>query len=43
MIIGNEAQVREEMKRWEAAGVTMLLLTAQDGEQIRKLSALADG
>ena len=42
MIIGNEAQVREEIGRWEAAGVTMLLLTAQDGEQIAKLAALAD-
>jgi F420-dependent oxidoreductase-like protein len=42
MIIGDEAFVREDIKRWEAAGVTMLLLTAQDGEQIEKLSALAD-
>lgn len=42
MIIGDEAYVREDIKRWEEAGVTMLLLTAQNGEQIRKLAALAD-
>ncbi len=42
MIIGDEAYVREDIKRWEEAGVTMLLLTAQNGEQIRKLAALAE-
>jgi F420-dependent oxidoreductase-like protein len=42
MIIGNDAEVRKDLQRWEDAGVTMLLLTAQNGEQIKKLAALAD-
>ena len=42
MIIGNEEQVRTEIGRWEAAGVTMLLVTAQDADQLKRLAALAD-
>ena len=43
MIIGNAAQVRAELDVWEAAGVTMLLVTCGDVEQVRLLSEIANG
>ncbi|MFF0814721.1 LLM class F420-dependent oxidoreductase [Rhodococcus sp. NPDC003318] len=39
MIIGNRAEVREQVKVWEDAGVTMLLVTCRDVEQMRELAA----
>ncbi|MEV0046779.1 LLM class F420-dependent oxidoreductase [Nocardia rhamnosiphila] len=39
-IIGNEAQVREQIAVWEAAGVTMLLVSVPDVEQLKRLAPL---
>ncbi|RJO78863.1 LLM class F420-dependent oxidoreductase [Nocardia panacis] len=41
-IIGDEAQVREQLRVWEAAGVTMLLVTVSDIEQLRRLAPLVE-
>ncbi|MBF6124833.1 LLM class F420-dependent oxidoreductase [Nocardia brasiliensis] len=41
-IIGDEAHVREQLKVWEAAGVTMMLVSAADAEQLRRLAPLVD-
>ncbi|MDL9936479.1 LLM class F420-dependent oxidoreductase [Gordonia sp. ABSL1-1] len=40
MIIGTEDQVRQQIKEWEAAGVTMLMLTARDPDMIGRIAAL---
>ncbi|MEV0110751.1 LLM class F420-dependent oxidoreductase [Nocardia sp. NPDC050799] len=39
-IIGNETQVREQIAGWEAAGVTMLLVSVPDVEQLKRLAPL---
>ncbi|MFI6315010.1 LLM class F420-dependent oxidoreductase [Nocardia fusca] len=39
-IIGNETQVREQVGVWEAAGVTMLLVSVPDVEQLKRLAPL---
>lgn len=39
-IIGNESQVREQIGVWEAAGVTMLLVSVPDVEQLKRLAPL---
>ncbi|MFI5715305.1 LLM class F420-dependent oxidoreductase [Nocardia sp. NPDC051750] len=39
-IIGNKAQVREQIGVWEAAGVTMLLVSVPDVEQLKRLAPL---
>nr|WP_269781703.1 LLM class F420-dependent oxidoreductase [Nocardia bovistercoris] len=39
-IIGDEAHVREQLKVWEAAGVTMLLVGVSDTEQLARLAPL---
>ncbi|MGA6204042.1 LLM class F420-dependent oxidoreductase [Nocardia testacea] len=39
-IIGNEVQVREQIAVWEAAGVTMLLVSVPDVEQLKRLALL---
>ena len=41
MIIGDAERVRREIGVWEAAGVTMLLVTCHDVEQIKALANLA--
>ncbi|MFD6353905.1 LLM class F420-dependent oxidoreductase [Nocardia tengchongensis] len=41
-IIGNEAQVREQLKVWEQAGVTMMLVGVRDMEQFEKLRPLIE-
>ncbi|WP_280431172.1 LLM class F420-dependent oxidoreductase [Nocardia brasiliensis] len=41
-IIGDEAHVRAQLKVWEAAGVTMMLVSAADAEQLRRLAPLVD-
>ncbi|WP_458688349.1 LLM class F420-dependent oxidoreductase [Nocardia tengchongensis] len=41
-IIGNEAQVREQLKVWEQAGVTMMLVGVRDVEQFEKLRPLIE-
>lgn len=41
-IIGNEAQVREQLKVWEQAGVTMMLVGVRDVEQFEKLKPLIE-
>lgn len=40
MIIGNEAHVREQLKVWENAGVTMLLVGVRDTAQLQRLAPL---
>ncbi|MEU8897809.1 LLM class F420-dependent oxidoreductase [Nocardia sp. NPDC048505] len=40
-IIGDAAHVREQIKVWEAAGVTMMLVSAADAAQVHELAALA--
>ena len=42
MIIGDAEQVRSEVDRWAAAGVTMLLLTARSVAQVTQLATLVD-
>jgi F420-dependent oxidoreductase-like protein len=39
-IVGNLDYVREQIKLWEAAGVTMMVIGARSPEQIRGLAAL---
>lgn len=39
-IIGDEASVREQIAQWEAAGITMLVVTARTVEEIEKIGAL---
>lgn len=39
MIIGNVDEVRSQVKQWEDAGVTMLLVTCRDTAHMRQLSA----
>lgn len=43
MIIGNADYVREEVKRWENAGVTMLLVSADTPDRVHELGALLKG
>ncbi|AEF41417.1 LLM class F420-dependent oxidoreductase [Hoyosella subflava] len=40
MIIGDAAQVRDDVKRWEDSGVTMLLVTCHDPEHVSQLANL---
>ena len=40
MIVGTEDGVRHQIKQWEAAGVTMLMVTARDPAMIRQLATL---
>jgi phosphoglycolate phosphatase-like HAD superfamily hydrolase len=39
-IVGNLDYVREQIKVWEAAGVTMMVVTGRDAAQIRELATL---
>jgi F420-dependent oxidoreductase-like protein len=39
-IVGDLGYVQEQMKAWEAAGVTMMVIGARSAEQIRDLAAL---
>jgi F420-dependent oxidoreductase-like protein len=39
-IVGDLAYVREQIKAWEAAGVTMMVVGARSAEQIRDLASL---
>lgn len=43
MIIGNADYVREEVQRWEDAGVTMLLVSADTADRVHELGALLKG
>jgi F420-dependent oxidoreductase-like protein len=40
MLVGTADEVRAQIKEWEAAGVTMLMVTARDTETIRELATL---
>ncbi|MGC5257407.1 LLM class F420-dependent oxidoreductase [Gordonia sp. DT218] len=40
MIVGTADEVRAQIKQWEAAGVSMLLVTARDTGTIRELATL---
>jgi F420-dependent oxidoreductase-like protein len=42
MIIGNADEVRQQLKVWEDAGVTMLLVHARDVEQMRQLASVVN-
>ena len=42
-IIGNAEEVREDVKRWEAAGVTMLVLTLKSPEEVRQVAEVVLG
>lgn len=39
-IVGNLDYVREQIKAWEASGVTMMVVGARSSEQIKDLAAL---
>jgi F420-dependent oxidoreductase-like protein len=39
-IVGNLDYVREQIKAWEAAGVTMMVIGARSSDQIRELASL---
>ena len=39
-IVGDLGYVQEQIKAWEAAGVTMMVIGARSPEQIRDLAAL---
>lgn len=41
-IIGDEEHVREQLKVWEAAGVTMILVSVPDIAQLRRLAPLVE-
>ncbi|MFF0546245.1 LLM class F420-dependent oxidoreductase [Nocardia thailandica] len=41
-IIGDEAHVRGRLKEWEAAGVTMMLISVADVEQLRRVAPLVE-
>ncbi|MEV0034241.1 LLM class F420-dependent oxidoreductase [Nocardia sp. NPDC050793] len=41
-IIGDEEHVRQQLKVWEAAGVTMMLVSVPDIEQLHRLAPLVD-
>lgn len=43
MIAGTLPEVKDQVAQWEAAGVTMLTVTARDVETIRRLGGLAGG
>lgn len=43
MIVGNADEVRADVKRWEDSGVTMLLVSCHDADQVRELAALVSG
>ncbi len=40
MIVGDEEAVRQEIERWEAAGVSMLMVTARSADLVRQLGKL---
>jgi alkanesulfonate monooxygenase SsuD/methylene tetrahydromethanopterin reductase-like flavin-dependent oxidoreductase (luciferase family) len=40
MIAGTADEVRAQIKQWEAAGVSMLMVTARDVATIRQLATL---
>ena len=40
MIVGDLDYVRKQVKVWEGAGVTMMVVTARNAEQISELAAL---
>lgn len=40
MLVGTADEVRAQIKEWEAAGVTMLMVTARDTDTIRQLATL---
>lgn len=40
VIVGDIDHVRKQMAVWEAAGVTMMVVTAGSAEQVRDLAAL---
>ncbi len=42
-IVGDLDHVREQIKVWEAAGVTMMVVTGRNAEQIRELAGLVSG
>ncbi|RMI28254.1 LLM class F420-dependent oxidoreductase [Nocardia stercoris] len=42
-IVGNLEEVRAGIKRWEQAGVTMLLITVRDLDQLRLMAPLVEG
>ncbi|HEY0772442.1 MAG TPA: LLM class F420-dependent oxidoreductase, partial [Nocardioidaceae bacterium] len=42
-IIGNRDEIREQVKRWEEAGVTMLVLTLRSPEEVRQVAEVVLG
>ena len=42
-VIGSPDEVREDVKRWEAAGVTMLVLTLTSPEEVRRVAEVVLG
>src|SRR5699024_1693758 len=41
-IIGDEAEVRRQIAEWEAAGITMLVVTARTVEEVEAIGRLID-
>lgn len=41
-IIGDEREVRRQIAEWEAAGITMLVVTARTVEQVEQIGRLID-
>jgi alkanesulfonate monooxygenase SsuD/methylene tetrahydromethanopterin reductase-like flavin-dependent oxidoreductase (luciferase family) len=41
-IIGDEEHVRKQLRVWDAAGVTMMLVSVPDPEQLHRLAPLVD-
>jgi isopentenyl diphosphate isomerase/L-lactate dehydrogenase-like FMN-dependent dehydrogenase len=42
-IVGDEDEVREGVRRWEEAGVTMLILTLDSPDEVRRLADVVLG
>jgi alkanesulfonate monooxygenase SsuD/methylene tetrahydromethanopterin reductase-like flavin-dependent oxidoreductase (luciferase family) len=42
-IIGDRDEVREQVSRWEEAGVTMLVLTLRSPEEVRQVAEVVLG
>jgi alkanesulfonate monooxygenase SsuD/methylene tetrahydromethanopterin reductase-like flavin-dependent oxidoreductase (luciferase family) len=42
-IIGDAAEVREQVARWEEAGVTMLVLTLRSPDEVRRVAEVVLG
>jgi alkanesulfonate monooxygenase SsuD/methylene tetrahydromethanopterin reductase-like flavin-dependent oxidoreductase (luciferase family) len=42
-IVGDDAEVRDRVQRWEEAGVTMLVLSLRSPEEVRRVAEVVVG